>query len=89
MVFYKNLENIKLDYSEELVKSNFNKNKCVICYGSLMKKQGWTWTVDWENTVSCPDCKKPVHRDCAQSWLKSSDYKTCIFCRGNRFKHVV
>ena len=89
LVFYKNLEHIKLDYNEEVAKDNAQKNKCVICYGDLFKKQGWTWTIDFENAVCCPDCKKPVHRKCAEVWLKSSDNKNCVFCRSPRFQHVV
>lgn len=89
LVFYKNLEFIKMDYNNEVAKNGAQKNKCVICYGDLLKKRGWTWIIDFENTVSCPDCKKPVHRKCAEVWLKSSENKNCIFCRSNRFQYIV
>jgi hypothetical protein len=89
LVFYDNLEYIKLDYHDEVTKTNANNNKCPICYGDLRIKNGWTWTVDWNNAVVCPDCSKPIHRDCAKVWLEKSDNKNCVYCRSNRFQHVV
>ena len=89
VLFFNNLEFIKLDYYDETAKVNAGTHKCVICYGDLMVKSGWTWRPDPYNSVTCPDCGKSIHRDCAEVWLKKSDNKNCVFCRSKRFKQVL
>lgn len=58
---------------------------CMICWEDL-KKNAVHWGItNYEESVFCPDCAKPVHFKCALEWLEKSAKKTCLFCRSSNF----
>jgi hypothetical protein len=48
---------------------------CSICHINMTNK---------EVLVSCPDCKKFLHKDCMQKWLLHQ--QTCPCCRSDSWK---
>ena len=84
--FFACLSNIKIDYALGKPVGQIRQDKCMICYGDLRTKNGWTWVLDTSNIFKCPDCSKMVHNDCAKNWIRSSDFKNCVFCRSDCWK---
>lgn len=87
--FYDSLTNIKYDYSAGVVVDNSQNGLCLICYKTTLKKNLWTWSIDWRTAVTCPTCRKPVHKDCARRWVESSLHKTCPHCNSYRFQNII
>ena len=84
--FFACLSNIKIDYALGKPVGQIRQDKCMICYGNLRIKKGWTWVLDTSNIFKCPNCSKMVHNDCAKNWIRSSDFKNCVFCRSECWK---